>query len=476
MLAGRKPAQPLALRGDIGDCIAVTLTNEQRDTLESPFTKVNMHIHHVQFDTQASDGVITGLSYEQSIRPHTIEDPVLTADVPAGARVLPLSSTAKFQDGEFIAVGQGTEDIEIRQIVAHDATTVTLDRDLDKAHPNGQGAGVEFTQYRWYPDVQLDNIFWHDHVDGIHAWGHGLVGQLIVEPPGSTFHDPKTGERGRFGHDRRHPHAEPRLAVLRSPVGPAEPVRARPRAGVRLVPRDGAVDAGREPHHRLDAQPAVHAVGRAPRRRRGDSGRPVAPVLLLHERRSEHAVAEGLLGRPVRRPHDQRRPERRHASCRRAPVPAREPLPRRRRQAEGDADRRPQLRHLRALHGDPRQRQGRRRQARRLPVHERPRSPLPPGRVGHPAGAPGTRGRPPAAAGPAGAGRRTSAADADRRPPARSRRAGRPLPAGRAEPLVRDQRARPARRHLGRGPQGGLRAHRRRRRPSTTSRRTPSRS
>src|SRR3954454_12180508 len=193
VLAGRKPAQPLAIRGDIGDCIAVTLTNEQRDGGESPFTKVNMHIHHVQFDTQASDGVITGLSYEQSVRPHTIEDPVLTAAVPAGARVVPLSSTAKFQDGEFIAVGEATEDIEIRKIVAHTATTVTLDRALDKAHANGQGAGVEFTQYRWYPDVQLDNIFWHDHVDGIHAWGHGLVGQLIVEPPGSTFHDPKSG-------------------------------------------------------------------------------------------------------------------------------------------------------------------------------------------------------------------------------------------------------------------------------------------
>ena len=39
----------------------------------------------------------------------------------------------------------------------------------------------------------LDNIFWHDHVDGIHGWGHGLVGQLIIEPKGSTYHDPKTG-------------------------------------------------------------------------------------------------------------------------------------------------------------------------------------------------------------------------------------------------------------------------------------------
>ena len=49
-------------------------------------------------------------------------------------------------------------------------------------------------QSRWYPDVLLDNVFWHDHVDGIHGWGHGLVGQIIVEPPGSTYHDPATGD------------------------------------------------------------------------------------------------------------------------------------------------------------------------------------------------------------------------------------------------------------------------------------------
>src|SRR5262249_40751738 len=36
---------------------------------------------------------------------------------------------------------------------------------------------------------------WHDHVDGIHNWGHGLVGQLIIEPKGSTYHDPVTGEQ-----------------------------------------------------------------------------------------------------------------------------------------------------------------------------------------------------------------------------------------------------------------------------------------
>jgi len=70
---------------------------------------------------------------------------------------------------------------------------VTLSAPLTEAHPAGQWAGTEFVQYRWYPDVNLDNIFFHDHVDGINTWAHGLVGQLITEPKGSTYHDPKTG-------------------------------------------------------------------------------------------------------------------------------------------------------------------------------------------------------------------------------------------------------------------------------------------
>ncbi len=49
------------------------------------------------------------------------------------------------------------------------------------------------------PGRPLDNIFWHDHVDGIHSWGHGLVGQLIIEPKGATYHDPRTGDEVRSG-------------------------------------------------------------------------------------------------------------------------------------------------------------------------------------------------------------------------------------------------------------------------------------
>ncbi len=199
---GTKEIQPLAIRGNIGDCLAVTLTSEMTDAHTfGGFSKVNLHIHHVQFDTQASDGVITGLSYEQSVRPFAAEDLQLAGATAAGATTIELSNPDparpirmdKIRPGVSIAVGQGTEDIEIRMVKSVSGATVTLNKPLDKAHSASQWAGTEFVQSRWYPDVQLDNIFWHDHVDGIHSWGHGLVGQLIIEPKGATYHDPKTG-------------------------------------------------------------------------------------------------------------------------------------------------------------------------------------------------------------------------------------------------------------------------------------------
>ena len=196
VLDGTKPVVPLAIRANIGDCVAVTLTSMQHDANDfAGFSKANIHIHHVQFDTQASDGVITGMSYEQSVRPFQAVDPKIVAPAAVGATTLKLSSVAKFQAGASIAAGEGTESIEIRQIASVNASakTITLTQPLANAHGTDQYAGVEFVQYRWYPDVQLDNIFWHTHVDGIHDWGHGSVGQLIVEPRGSTYHDPQTG-------------------------------------------------------------------------------------------------------------------------------------------------------------------------------------------------------------------------------------------------------------------------------------------
>src|SRR6185436_1115118 len=35
--------------------------------------------------------------------------------------------------------------------------------------------------------------YFHDHVNAIGSWQHGLIGALVAEPPGSSYTDPHTG-------------------------------------------------------------------------------------------------------------------------------------------------------------------------------------------------------------------------------------------------------------------------------------------
>jgi FtsP/CotA-like multicopper oxidase with cupredoxin domain len=200
VLAGNKPAIPLAIRSNVGDCVAITLSSQLVDFSENDnFSKVNMHTHFVQFDPQASDGVITGRSFEQSVRPFPTENRTLSAAASAGETQITVSSTSRLHNGITIAVGQGQPDIEIAKIASISGNTLTLAAPLVNSHSSGESAGVEFVQYRWYSDVDSGTVFWHDHVNGILSWGHGLFGAHIIEPPGSTYHDPKTGAVVRSG-------------------------------------------------------------------------------------------------------------------------------------------------------------------------------------------------------------------------------------------------------------------------------------
>jgi FtsP/CotA-like multicopper oxidase with cupredoxin domain len=201
---GTKPPVPLVVRSDVGDCVAVTLTSELNVTdADTGFpSKVNLHTHFVQFDPQASDGVITGLSYEQSVKPDTgaAGETTLTAAAPAGATQLSVGSTAGLRPGIGIEVGQGQPDTEVvTKITAISGNTLTLNQPLQNAHAQGERTGVEFVQYRWYSDVDDGTVFFHDHVDGLHSWGHGLFAAHIIEPAGSSFHDPTTGAPIRSG-------------------------------------------------------------------------------------------------------------------------------------------------------------------------------------------------------------------------------------------------------------------------------------
>ncbi|MEA3189726.1 MAG: hypothetical protein QOD77_308 [Thermoplasmata archaeon] len=180
---GTKAPESLMIRANQGDCIDVLLANEL------PASKVNMHTHLVQFDVQGSDGVITGMNYEQSIRPATT-GPALAAAAPAGQDWFEATDASLFA-GATIGVGLATDHPEVRRVVAVNGTTVHLDAPLASAHAAGEWAGTEFARYRWYADVELGIVYWHDHVDGLNSWRHGLYGSLVVEPAGSQWCDPK---------------------------------------------------------------------------------------------------------------------------------------------------------------------------------------------------------------------------------------------------------------------------------------------
>lgn len=196
VLSGSKPADPLAIRSNVGDCVAITLTNEMNPAVQP---KVNMHTHFVQFDPQSSDGVITGMSFEQSVYSNAAENRTVRTASSAGATVLNVTNTTSLRVGIFIAIGSGRANIELRKITAIGTNQITLDQSLGSSHSVGEPVSVEFTQYRWYSDVDSGTVFWHDHVNGIESWAHGLFGAHVIEPRGSTYHDPRTGAQVRSG-------------------------------------------------------------------------------------------------------------------------------------------------------------------------------------------------------------------------------------------------------------------------------------
>ena len=210
--SGQKAAEPLAIRSNVGDCVEIIFTNKVPDEkAEKNFSKGNIHSHFVQFDTQASDGVITGFSYEQSVRPVQTEDRKLTVGAAAGSTLLSVDHTDRLRKGIWLGIGLG-EGVcgtsptgrplpctEVRRIKSlPDPQTIELDRPLRNNHSAGEPVGVEFVRYRWYSDVDFGTVFFHTHVD-FKDWDHGLFGAHIVEPKGSTYHNPRTGAEVRAG-------------------------------------------------------------------------------------------------------------------------------------------------------------------------------------------------------------------------------------------------------------------------------------
>ena len=124
---------PLVVRANIYDCIDWMLTSEWLDDDITNFqsSKINTHFHFFQFDNQASDGVISGFSYEQSMRPFIQFDkkggkglPIpmnakVTKAVKAGDRIIHVSNASQYHVGIPILIGaDNVKGKEVRRIVA----------------------------------------------------------------------------------------------------------------------------------------------------------------------------------------------------------------------------------------------------------------------------------------------------------------------------------------------------------------------
>lgn len=217
ILSGNKTAEQLTIRANVGDGIDIIhYTSIPQATFE--FFKSNLHFHFVQFDTQASDGVITGMSYEQSVAPYSANRIRLLEGVAAGSTSIAVDDASRLKVNAFIGIGFGVPrrnrdggnlpgtlnsngGFEWVQIMAKDEATgiLTLDRPLLNNHLVGQFVSTEFMRQQLYADAESGTTYFHNHVFAVPGFGLSLAMALIQEPQGSTWHDPATGEEIRSG-------------------------------------------------------------------------------------------------------------------------------------------------------------------------------------------------------------------------------------------------------------------------------------
>jgi hypothetical protein len=171
---------PLAIRANAGeDCVDILFKSELRDSRENAFfSKVNIHIHFVQFDIQGSDGVSTGFNYEQSVRPFATEGEALVARAAAGATSLRVGSTQRFQPGVLVGVGM------------HQDRTFEVMRVLEVVDPG------EVRRYSFFahPEVGEAAALLRDTGNVLENPRLGLYGAVIVSAPGTRYYHPATGE------------------------------------------------------------------------------------------------------------------------------------------------------------------------------------------------------------------------------------------------------------------------------------------
>jgi hypothetical protein len=178
LLAGVKPPEPFFFRANSKSCISYYYTNlipnvyEKDDfQVRTPTDILGQHIHLVKFDVTSSDGSGNGFNYENGT--HSFQEVQERIDAING-----IGGTWNGQPG-------------------------TLQARQHPQFPGPEGLGARTTVELWYADPTLNlggndrtlrTVFSHDHFGPSTHQQVGLYAGLVIEPAGSTWRDPETGQ------------------------------------------------------------------------------------------------------------------------------------------------------------------------------------------------------------------------------------------------------------------------------------------
>jgi len=175
-MTGARAPEPLFFRANSRDCIEFQLVNlvpgfyEMDDfQVRTPTDITGQHIHLVKFDVTASDGAANGFNYEDgSFSPDDVLERIEAINQ-LGGLLMPDGSRKKLEP---------------------------------EPHPFFGTKGAQTTVQRWYADEVLNNagvdrtlrtVFTHDHFGPSSHQQVGLYAGLVVEPYGSAWLDPESG-------------------------------------------------------------------------------------------------------------------------------------------------------------------------------------------------------------------------------------------------------------------------------------------
>ncbi len=183
---GSRAPEPFFFRANSESCITYHHVNLIPNIYElddfqvrTPTDVLGQHIHLVKFDVTSSDGSGNGWNYEDgTFSPDEVRERI------HAIRVNNACTDPDLRDGTF----------ECPVAEAHP---------FFGAGPNGKWMGAQTTIQRWYADDVLNigredrtlrTVFTHDHYGPSTVQQAGLYCGLLVEPKGSVWRDPETGE------------------------------------------------------------------------------------------------------------------------------------------------------------------------------------------------------------------------------------------------------------------------------------------